>query len=157
MSKSPDAHRWIPHSRRTVPLVHVGFLLLGLSIMAAFSVHVGRESGARPEKVAKPRPPGSPVYSARHLPEPPHTVTLFIVDSQEQANALEEEATLGSTTVATTGPQGIEVERQYLIGNGPDVAAQIESTRGLIAYLNLDTEDIEPTIILQIADVRAKR
>jgi hypothetical protein len=140
-----------------LPLFHLGSILLGLLLMAVFTVQVAGEPEPRWEKAAKPRPPRSQVSTARHWPNPPHTVTLFIVNSQEQANALEEEATLGSTTVAAPGLQGIEVERQYLIGDGPDVASQIERTRGLIDYLNLDTEATGPTIILQIVDVRAER
>ena len=163
MPTPPDDHRWIPRTQgtsasrgRAFPLFHVGFLLLGLSIMGAFAVHVGRESGSGPEKVAKPRPPRSPAYTARQSPGPPHTVTLFIVDSQEQADALEIEATLGAASVATTGPLGVDAKRQYVIGDGPNAAAQIESTRGLIAYLNLDTEATGPTIVLQIVDVRGE-
>ena len=82
---------------------------------------------------------------------------MYIVESQEQANELETEATLGFSNYAIVGPLGIDSKRQYVIGGGPDANSQIESTRQYVASLNLDSDATGRTTILQIVDARGKR
>jgi hypothetical protein len=79
------------------------------------------------------------------------------VESQEQANELETETTLGISNYATIGPLGIDSKRQYVLGNGPDTASQIESTRQYVAFLNGDSDATGRTTILQIVDARGER
>jgi len=82
---------------------------------------------------------------------------VYIVESQEQANELETEATLGFSNHATIGALGIDSKRQYVLGDGPDTPSQIESTRQYVAFLNGDSDVTGRTTILQIVDARRER
>ena len=125
--------------------------------MAALAVHVDGNTGSQAEESVRPRPPRNPVLVTRHRSDPQDTITVYIVDSQELANELETEATLGFSNFAPIGPLGIDSKRQYVLGDGPDATSQIESTREYVAFLNLDSDATGRTTILQIVDARGKR
>src|SRR5688572_22242197 len=125
--------------------------------MAALAIHVGGNSGSQAEVVVRPQPPRNPVTVARYRSNPQDTITVYIVESQEQANELETEATLGFSNFAPIGPLGIDSKRQYVLGDGPDTPSQIESTREYVAFLNGDSDATGRTTILHIVDARRER
>jgi hypothetical protein len=125
--------------------------------MTALAIHLGGSSGSQAQDAVRPQPPRNPVSITRYRSNPQVTITVYIVESQEQADELETEATLGATNYATVGPLGIDARRQYVIGDGPDTLSQIESTRQYVAFLNADSDATGSITILQIIDVRSKR
>jgi len=125
--------------------------------MAALAMHFGGTDGSQAEEPVRPRPPRNPVTVGRYRPDPQDTITVYIVESQEQADDLETEATLGFSNHATIGPLGVDSERQYVLGDGPDTPSQIESTRQYVAFLNGDSDATGRTTILQIVDARRER
>jgi hypothetical protein len=143
------------HGREKFPFFHVVSLVLGLLIAAGAAASMDAPAASR-DVTAAARPPRDQVHASYRPRAVRPPVTVYIVDSQSQADILEENAVAGGTddegnTARPSGP------REYLVGGSAQADEQIQVTANEMVEMNQTSEASGTGPIYRLIDLRRRR
>jgi hypothetical protein len=145
----------VSHARERFPFFHLVSLVLGLLIATGAAVSLDAPAASR-DVTAAARPPRDRVlgtYQPRAVRQP---VTVYIVDSQAQADILEENAVAGGTddegnAARPSGP------REYLVGGSTQADTEIQQAANEMVEMNESSEAAGGGSIYRVVDLRRRR
>jgi hypothetical protein len=143
----------VSHARERFPFFHLISLLVGL-VTATGAVASMDASFDHREPSAAGRAPRAQVqgaYRPKHQP-----VTVYIVDSQKQADVIEQDAAAGGTD--DEGNVALPIwPREYLIGGSAEADEEVEEAAMYMLDLNEISEASGTGPIYRVIDLRRRR
>ena len=143
----------VSHAQKRLPFFHLISLLVGLVIATGAAASMDASFDHR-ESSAADRPPRAQVQGAYRPKRDP--VTVYIVDSQQQADVIEQDAVAGGTDDEGNVVRPIW-PREYLVGGSAEADAESEEAAMYMLDLNEISEASGTGPIYRVIDLRSRR